>query len=33
MVKVYYDADVSLDNLKDRTIAVIGYGNQGHAQA
>ncbi len=33
MVKVYYDADVSLDNLKDKTIAVIGYGSQGHAQA
>jgi ketol-acid reductoisomerase len=33
LVKVYYDADVSLDNLKDKTIAVIGYGNQGHAQA
>jgi len=33
MVKVYYDADVSLDPLKDKTIAVIGYGSQGHAQA
>ncbi len=33
MVKVYYNADVSLDNLKDKTIAVIGYGSQGHAQA
>ncbi len=32
MVKVYYDADVSLDNLKDKTIAVIGYGIQGRAQ-
>ncbi len=32
MVKVYYDADVSLDNLKDKTIAVIGYGSQGRAQ-
>jgi len=32
-VKVYYNADVSLDNLKDKTIAVIGYGSQGHAQA
>ncbi len=33
MVKVYYDADVSLDSLKEKTIAVIGYGSQGHAQA
>ena len=33
MVKVYYDADVNLDPLKNKTIAVIGYGSQGHAQA
>ena len=33
MVKVYYDADVSLDPLKNKTIAVIGYGSQGYAQA
>jgi len=33
MVKVYYDTDVSLALLKNKTIAVIGYGSQGHAQA
>lgn len=33
MVKVYYDADASLDPLRDKTIAVIGYGSQGRAQA
>jgi len=33
MVKVYYDADVGLDPLKNKTIAVIGYGSQGYAQA
>jgi len=33
MAKVYYDADVSLEPLKGKTIAVIGYGSQGHAQA
>ncbi|MFQ6136156.1 MAG: ketol-acid reductoisomerase [Candidatus Hydrothermarchaeales archaeon] len=33
MAKVYYDKDVNLDVLKDETIAVIGYGTQGHAQA
>jgi len=33
MVKIYFDKDSSLDPLKDKTIAVIGYGSQGHAQA
>ncbi|MCS7125197.1 MAG: ketol-acid reductoisomerase [Candidatus Bathyarchaeota archaeon] len=33
MVKVYFDTDVSLDPIKDKTIAVIGYGSQGEAQA
>ncbi len=33
MVKIYYDADISLDLLKERTIAVVGYGSQGQAQA
>jgi len=33
MVKVYYDKDANLDVLRGKTIAVIGYGNQGHAQA
>ncbi|MEM2237674.1 MAG: ketol-acid reductoisomerase [Candidatus Caldarchaeum sp.] len=32
-MKVYYDSDVSLDVLKDKTVAVIGYGSQGRAQA
>lgn len=32
-LKVYYDADADLGLLKERTIAVIGYGSQGHAQA
>lgn len=31
--KVYYDKDANLDILKEKTIAVIGYGSQGHAQA
>ncbi|MFQ5894894.1 MAG: ketol-acid reductoisomerase [Nitrospinota bacterium] len=31
--KVYYDNDADLNLLKDRTIAVIGYGSQGHAHA
>jgi len=33
MAKVYYDADVSLEPLKNKTVAVIGYGSQGQAQA
>ncbi|MEM3073006.1 MAG: ketol-acid reductoisomerase [Candidatus Bathyarchaeia archaeon] len=33
MVKVYFDEDASLEPLKNKTIAVIGYGSQGRAQA
>ncbi len=33
MVKIYYDKDADLDVLKDKTIAVIGYGSQGAGQA
>lgn len=32
-MKLYYDKDADLNLLKDKTIAVIGYGSQGHAQA
>jgi len=33
MAKVYYDKDADLKFLKGRTIAIIGYGTQGRAQA
>ncbi len=33
MAKMYYEADADISLLKDKTIAVIGYGSQGHAQA
>ncbi|MEM1550341.1 MAG: ketol-acid reductoisomerase [Candidatus Bathyarchaeia archaeon] len=33
MVKVYFDKDVTLDAIKGKTIAIIGYGSQGRAQA
>jgi ketol-acid reductoisomerase len=33
MAKIWKDDDVSLDPIKDQTIAVIGYGIQGNAQA
>jgi ketol-acid reductoisomerase len=31
--KIYYDKDADLAVLKDKTIAILGYGSQGHAQA
>jgi ketol-acid reductoisomerase len=31
--KIYTDKDASLDPLKDKTCAVIGFGSQGHAHA
>ena len=33
MAKMYYDSDCSLDLLRGKTVAVIGYGSQGHAHA
>lgn len=33
MAKVYYDNDADLELLKDKTVAVIGFGSQGHAHA
>ena len=33
MVKMYYDQDADLSLLQGKTIAVLGYGSQGHAQA
>ncbi|MCP4625549.1 MAG: ketol-acid reductoisomerase [bacterium] len=33
MVQMYYDKDANLDLLKDKTVAIIGYGSQGHAHA
>ncbi len=33
MAKIYYDKDADLNFIKDRTIAVIGYGIQGRGQA
>lgn len=33
MVRVYFEKDASLEPLKGKTIAVIGYGSQGRAQA
>ncbi len=32
-MKVYYEADANLELLKDKKIAVLGYGSQGHAHS
>jgi len=33
MAKMYYDSDCNLGLLKGKTVAIIGYGSQGHAHA
>ncbi|MBN8648054.1 MAG: ketol-acid reductoisomerase, partial [Caulobacterales bacterium] len=32
-MQVYYDKDCDLGLIKDKTIAIVGYGSQGHAHA
>ncbi len=32
-MKAYYDQDANLDVLKGKTVAIVGYGSQGHAHA
>jgi len=32
-MKIYYDQDANLELLKGKTVAIIGYGSQGHAHA
>jgi ketol-acid reductoisomerase len=32
-MKVYYDADCDLSLIKDKKVAIVGYGSQGHAHA
>src|SRR5574344_2344791 len=33
MTKVYYDKDINNEVLQGKTVAIIGYGSQGHAHA
>jgi ketol-acid reductoisomerase len=33
VARMYYDADANLDLLNGKTVAIIGYGSQGHAHA
>ena len=30
---IYYDKDADMNALAGKTVAIIGYGSQGHAQA
>ncbi len=32
-MKVYYDKDANLEKIRDKKVAVIGFGSQGHAHA
>lgn len=32
-MKTYYEQDANVGLLQGKTVAVIGYGSQGHAQA
>ncbi|MBF0214059.1 MAG: NAD(P)-binding domain-containing protein, partial [Magnetococcales bacterium] len=32
-MKVYYDSDADLNEIRSRKVAIIGYGSQGHAHA
>ena len=32
-MKIYYDQDANLPDIRDRKVAIIGYGSQGHAHA
>lgn len=33
MARIFYDKDVDLEILKEKKIAIIGFGSQGRAQA
>ena len=32
-MKTYYDKDTDKDLIKDKKVAIFGYGSQGHAHA
>lgn len=32
-MKIYYDADANLEEIRNKTVAIIGFGSQGHAHA
>ena len=33
MTKMYYEADADLSLFDGKTVAIVGYGSQGHAHA
>ena len=33
MARIFYEKDCNLEKLSDKTVAIIGYGSQGHAHA
>ena len=33
MAKIYYDSDANIELIRQKVVGIIGYGNQGHAQA
>ncbi len=33
MARIYYDQDASLEPLREKVVAILGYGSQGHAHA
>jgi len=33
MAKVYHDDDVDMEPILAKTVGIVGYGSQGHAQA
>ncbi|MCD6574429.1 ketol-acid reductoisomerase [Candidatus Aerophobetes bacterium] len=33
LAKIYYDNDANIEFIKEKVVGIIGYGNQGHAQA
>jgi len=32
-MRVYYDRDCDVNNIKEKKVAILGYGSQGHAHA
>ncbi|MCX8089260.1 MAG: NAD(P)-binding domain-containing protein, partial [Meiothermus ruber] len=32
-MKIYYDQDADIGFIKDKTVAILGFGSQGHAHA
>ena len=33
MARIYYDRDARIEDIQGKTVAIVGYGSQGHAQA